>query len=189
MTGRCPVRFFAVRFVAGLCLAGMLASCAGGGVNTAADNAAASAAGHAGPTHDGSHGNPGAPGGDPAAGGGSDVQAQGNPGAPGDVAVFEEAGVPYSVLADDAAGKCAGGVCRLLAPVVGAGNPHDVGGVGECVVRKQSDIRYDPPAQGGFFRHGATVQATVDCTGTDSGTSSGSSGDAPADQAPSGPEG
>jgi hypothetical protein len=195
MTGPAPLRF-----LAGLSLAVVLASCAGGGANTAADDAAASAAQHvsgaatpgrgtegqgtegqgAGPTTavptghsgagDGSRGNPGAPGADPAGDGGADAQAQGNPGAPGDVAVFEEAGVPYSALADDAASRCAGGVCTLLAPVVGAGNPDDLGGVEQCVVQKQSDIRYDPPAQGGFFRHGATVQATVDCTVQDSGS-------------------
>jgi hypothetical protein len=188
MTGRRPARF-----LCGFCLAVTLAACAGGGVNTAADDAAASAAGHvsgaatpgrgaggqeAGPTEaattggagDGSRGNPGAPGADPAGDGGTDAQAQGNPGAPGDVAVFEEAGVPYSVLKDDADSRCANGVCTLLDPVVGAGNPDDLGGVDECVIRKQSDIRYDPPAQGGFFRHGATVQATVDCTVQDSGT-------------------
>jgi hypothetical protein len=74
------------------------------------------------------------------------------------------------VLRDDAANKCVHGVCTLLEPVVGAGNPDDLGGVDECLIRKQSDIRYDPPAEGGLFRKGARVQATVDCTTDDSST-------------------
>ena len=115
-------------------------------------------------------GNPGAPGGSRDDAGGTDVQAGGNPGAPGDVAVFEEAGVPHGVLRTDAATTCAGGVCTLLEPVVTAGNPDDLGGVDECLIRARSDIRYDPPAQGGLFQKGATVQAHVDCTAPDSGT-------------------
>jgi len=82
--------------------------------------------------------------------------------------VFEEAGVPHSVLRDDAANKCADGVCTLLEPVPTAGNPDDVGGLDECIIREQSDIRYDPPAQDGFFQEGATVQARVDCTDEES---------------------
>lgn len=205
MVRRPPARCLTV-----LCLGVVLAGCAGAtGVDTAADRSAASAAEHvsgaaepgqgttdAGPTRptptgatpagDGPGGNPGAPGADPAGGGDStDVVAQGNPGAPGDVAVFEEAGVPYSVLKDDAAGTCADGVCTLLEPVVGAGNPDDVGGIDECVIREQSDIRYDPPARDGSFRHGATVQATVDCTADTSGdTSVGTAGETSQDQAP-----
>lgn len=184
MTGRSPVRS-----LTGLCLALMLAACGGGtGVDTAAGDAAASAAEHgsgvptpgslsseagttpAAPTVTPRAGNPGAPGADRAGDGGTDVQAQGNPGAPGDVAVFEEAGVPFSALKGDAAGKCADGVCTLLDPVVGAGNPDDVGGVDNCLIKEQSDIRYDPPAVNGFFQRGATVRATVDCTAPDSGT-------------------
>jgi hypothetical protein len=196
MTGRRPVRI-----LCGLCVAAVLAACGPGGVDPAADEAAASAAGQpspaaipgggaanqqpvptpaAAPGGDragaGSRGNPGAPGADPAVAGGG-APAQGNPGAPGDVAVFEEAGVPYRVLADDAGSRCTDGVCTLLAPVVGAGRPDDVGGIGECLVHEQSDIRYDPPAQGGLFRHGATVQATVDCTVQDSGTGGTQTGD------------
>src|SRR5690349_7975178 len=130
MTGRSPARC-----LSGLCFALALAACGGGtGVDTAADAAAASAAGSPSPVDAGDgtrgnpgRGNPGGPGADPAGGGdGTDVEAQGNPGAPGDVAVFEEAGVPYSVLKDDAAGKCADGVCTLLDPVIGAGNPDDL---------------------------------------------------------------
>jgi hypothetical protein len=114
-------------------------------------------------------GNPGGPGGsgDEA---GTDVTAGGNPGAPGDVAVFEEAGVPHSVLRDDAATKCAGGVCTLLEPVATVGNPDDVGGLDECIIDKQSDIHYQPPAKDGLFAKGATVQAHVDCTAGDSNT-------------------
>jgi hypothetical protein len=78
--------------------------------------------------------------------------------------VFEEAGVPFSVLVDDAAGRCADGVCSLQEPVVTDGDPDDVGGVGECLIDEQSDIVYDPPAQNGFFQEGATVTAHVDCT-------------------------
>ena len=192
-------RFAHARLLSGLALAALLTSCAGSGagVDTTADGAAASAAEHSsgpaaatgndsadaggtdaatssgtGPDGAGNAdgaGNPGAPGGDPAAGG-TDVEAQGNPGAPGDVSVFEEAGVPFSVLRDDAASKCADGVCTLLEPVVGAGNPDDLGTVDDCIIQSQSDIAYDPPAQDGFFQRGATVQATVDCTVQDSGT-------------------
>jgi len=193
-------RFAPIRLLSGLALAALLTSCAGSGagVDTAADGGAASAAEHssgpaastandsadAGSTDaatssgtgpggagnaDGA-GNPGGPGGDPAGGGGTDVEAQGNPGAPGDVSVFEEAGVPFSALRDDAAGKCADGVCTLLEPVVGAGNPDDLGTVDDCIIQSQDDISYDPPAQDGFFQRGATVQATVDCTVQDSGT-------------------
>jgi len=181
MARRLPVRLLcAGAFVV------LLTSCGGTGVDTAADTGAASAAGQdrtassgdtATATTGGSDseqggGNPGGPGGsgDDAAGEGTDVEAGGNPGAPGDVAVFEEAGVPHSVLRDDAANKCAGGVCTLLEPVVSAGNPDDVGGVDECVIQSQSDIHYNPPAQGGFFQKGAKVQAHVDCTSTDEGT-------------------
>ena len=202
MTGRSPARF-----LSGLCMALVLAACGGGtGVDTASDDAAASAAQHAsgtaqpgegttgagtteasptgrGGAGDGSRGNPGGPGADPADGGGdaTDVEAQGNPGAPGDVAVFEEAGVPYSVLKDDAAGRCADGVCTLLEPVVGAGNPDDLGGVDECVIQRQSDIRYDPPAEGGLFQRGATVQATVDCTTEDTGAGNTGAGESSTD--------
>jgi len=178
-----------VAVVSGLCLAVLMTSCAGTGqgVDTAADAAAASAAEHSSATDAGSRpaevgstaaqptgGNPGVPGGDRGAdaGGGSGVAQQGNPGAPGDVAVFEEAGVPYSVLRDDAATRCGGGVCTLREPKVSAGSPDDVGGVDECLITAQSDIRYDPPAEGGFFQKGATVQATVDCTVEDAGTGS-----------------
>jgi hypothetical protein len=116
---------------------------------------------------------PGGPGGDSDGGAdGTDVGAQGgNPGAPGDVAVFEEAGVPFSVLRDDADAKCAGGVCTLADPVVTAGDPSDLGGVEECLIAEQSDISYDPPAQDGLFQKGATVTALVDCTADDSGDS------------------
>jgi len=187
------------RCLSGLCLALMLAACGGGaGVDTAADDAAASAVENgstavaqgevsseagttaAAPTSKpdvgkpdvgkSGAGNPGAPGGDPAGDGAPDVEAQGNPGAPGDEAVFEEAGVPFSALRNDAAGRCADGVCTLLDPAIGAGNPDDVEGVDHCVVKKQSDIHYDPPAVDGLFRRGATVQATVDCTVPDSGS-------------------
>ena len=103
----------------------------------------------------------GAPGGDRDAGG--DDSTEGNPGAPGDVAVFEEAGVPFSVLRADAETKCADGVCTLAEPQVEDGDPDDVGGVDECLIKEQSDISYDPPAEGGFFQEGATVTARVDC--------------------------
>jgi hypothetical protein len=176
------------RCLSGLCLALMLAACGGGaGVDTAADDAAASAVENgstaaaqsevsreagttaAAPTSKPAVGKPGAPGGDPGDGA-PDVEAQGNPGAPGDEAVFEEAGVPFSALRNDAAGRCADGVCTLLDPAIGAGNPDDVEGVDNCVVKKQSDIHYDPPAVDGLFQRGATVRATVDCTVPDSGT-------------------
>ena len=64
--------------------------------------------------------------------------------------------------------RCADGVCTLLEPVPTAGNPDDVGGLDECIIREQSDIHYDPPAHDGVFQEGATVQAQVDCTTDDS---------------------
>jgi hypothetical protein len=108
-------------------------------------------------------GNAGGPGGDPAGGGAAEVEAEGNPGAPGDVAVFEEAGVRHQVLRDDAATKCAHGVCRLLEPKVVDGDAEEAGGVDQCRIKLQSDIIYVPPAEGGFFQKGATVRANVDC--------------------------
>jgi hypothetical protein len=196
-----------VRLLASCVFVVLLSSCAGG--DTSVDPAAAaSAQGQGGtprspqpttssadgPAGDGSQGgNPGGPGGsrDEAGTGGTDVEAGGNPGAPGDVAVFEEAGVPHSVLRNDAATKCAHGVCTLLEPVATAGNPDDVGGLDECIVGKQSDIHYEPPAKDGLFQKGATVQADVDCTtdapptlgGTDGSDTSGSDSSASASAA------
>jgi hypothetical protein len=190
-----------VRLLASCVFVVLLSSCAGG--DTSVDPAAAaSAQGQGGtprspqpttssadgPAGDGSQGgNPGGPGGsrDEAGTGGTDFEAGGNPGAPGDVAVFEEAGVPHSVLRDDAATKCVNGVCTLLEPVATVGNPDDVGGLDECIIDKQSDIHYTPPAKDGLFQKGAKVQADVDCTadgsntdGTDgtNGTSNGTDG-------------
>jgi len=118
-------------------------------------------------------------------GGDGDTVARGNPGAPGDVAVFEEGGVPHSVLRQDAASRCAGGVCTLQEPVPTAGDPDAVGGLDECIIRDKSDIHYDPPAENGLFQKGAKVQAHVDCTGTDDTGSSGASGSAASDSATS----
>lgn len=167
----------------------LLSSCAGGGTGPTAGTSAASAAGagrgssaatateggtgggpSGGATSESQRGNPGGPGGSNDDTGGTDVLARGNPGAPGDVAVFEEGGVPHGVLRDDAANKCADGVCTLLEPTPTAGNPDDVGGLDECIIQKQSDIHYDPPAQNGTFHKGATVQAEVDCSAADSST-------------------
>ena len=142
----------------------LLSSCAGSGTPVAPAAAEAQGGDLGSPA-----GNPGGPGGsgDEA---GTDVPQGGNPGAPGDVAVFEEAGVPHSVLRDDAANKCADGVCTLLEPVATVGNPDDVGGLDECIIQQQSDIHYEPPAKDGLFRKGATVQADVDCTADESTT-------------------
>jgi hypothetical protein len=120
-----------------------------------------------------SGGNPGGPGGDRDTGGGGGGGGGGNPGAPGDLAVFEEAGVAHSVLRDDAATKCADGACTLLDPVPTAGNPENIGGLDECIIRDKSDIHYNPPAQNGRFSKGATVQAQVDCTDENSAGSEG----------------
>ncbi|WP_324275269.1 hypothetical protein [Blastococcus brunescens] len=65
------------------------------------------------------------------------------------------------------------GLCTLADPVVTAGDPDDLGGVDECLIREQSDIRYDPPARGGVFPEGATVTAHVDCTDPDAEESDG----------------
>jgi hypothetical protein len=164
MTRRPPVRF-----LAGFTFVVLRCSCATPGVDPAAASAAArgvSPSSSAGATFsvdgDGSNGgNPGGPGvsGDEAGTDSTNVQAGGNPGAPGDVAVFEEAGVPHSVLRDDAANKCADGVCTLLEPVPTVGNPDHVGGLDECIIQKQSDIHYTPPAKDGLFQKGATVQS------------------------------
>jgi hypothetical protein len=178
-------RFPSVRlFCAGVFVV-LLSSCAGGptagtsaataaGAGTGSSAATATEGGTGGTsgggTSESQRGNPGGPGGSNDDSGGTDVIAGGNPGAPGDVAVFEEAGVPHSVLRDDAANKCADGVCTLLEPSPTAGHPDDVGGLDECIIQKQSDIHYDPPEQHGLFRKGATVQADVDCTATDSST-------------------
>ncbi|MCW2580173.1 MAG: hypothetical protein JWR82_1774 [Blastococcus sp.] len=169
MTSRSPVRC-----LLGAVTAVVLTAC--GGTSPGSDGTAAEA------------GAAGAPGGDRDAGG-DDGTAQGNPGAPGDVAVFEEAGVPFSVLRQDAASKCADGVCRLADPRIADGDADDVGGVDECTIKEQADIVYDPPAEGGFFQEGATVTAWVDCdpgndddsgsdtTDGDSGTTDGSTTD------------
>jgi hypothetical protein len=153
MTSHSPVRL-----VLGVLTAVALTAC--GGTNPGSDGTAAEA------------GAAGAPGGDQAESGGEGT-AQGNPGAPGDVAVFEEAGVPFSVLRQDAASTCAGGVCRLADPRIADGDPGDVGGVDECTIKEQSDIVYDPPADGGFFQEGATVTAWVDCDPSDDDDGSG----------------
>jgi hypothetical protein len=186
------------RLLFGFLLAVLLTSCAGRGtgVDEAANASAASVAalnssggggsdggsqdggqtdaaptGQSGGGGGGGGGLPGAPGGDQAGGG----EDKGNPGAPGDVAVFEEGGgASYGALREDAATKCAGGVCRLLSPVILDGKPDDVGGVDECTIENKTDILYDPPAQGGFFQKGATVTAQVHCPPEDS--SGGSSG-------------
>jgi hypothetical protein len=154
-----------VPFLCGAVLAVLLTSCAGR--SAGGDAAAASAAEHNGGTVDVGSQDAGptdpAPTGGGAGGDQGDGQAGGNAGAPGDVAVFEEAGVPYFVLRDDAVSRCANGLCRLLEPVP-TGNPDDVGGIDQCIIRTQSDIHYDPPAQNGFFQTGATVQVHVDCT-------------------------
>src|SRR3954471_5942195 len=156
------------------------------------------------------HGNPGGPGADPADGGGGDGGGgdggggggdggggggggppQGTPGAPGDVAVFEETG-PYQNLVDDAATKCANGVCTLKEPpIILDGHVDRVpGGVGDCTIAKKEDIRYAPPAQGGLFPHGATVRAQVHCAGVETpvGEPAGGSpaGDSPAGDSPAG---
>ena len=199
-----------VSLLFGCLLAMPLAACAS---TPSVDESAAEAGVSSVPSDDGgdssssdadSGGNPGGPGGDAdtggGGGGGGGAGGGGNPGAPGDVAVFEEAGVPHSVLREDAASRCADGVCTLLEPVP-TGNPDDVGGLDECIIREQSDIHYDPPAHDGRFQEGATVQARVDCTTddsdgsqtsdsgttdsgtTDSGTTdSGTSDQAPADE-------
>jgi hypothetical protein len=135
------------------------------GISSAQSDDGDSSSSDSGESDDG--GNPGGPGDTDGGGGGGG--GGGNPGAPGDVAVFEEAGVPHSVLRDDAANKCADGVCTLLEPVPTVGDPDDVGGLDECIIQEQSDISYDPPAQDGFFQEGATVQARVDCTDDESG--------------------
>lgn len=163
---------------AGLVMAVVLAGC--GGSTRPIDEVAASSADGAADAQ----GQPGGPGADSDGGGGdADVEAGGgNPGAPGDVAVFEEAGVPFGVLRDDAASACAGGVCTLAEPVVTAGDAADLGGVDECLIPRQSDIHYDPPAENGFFQEGATVTAHVDCTVEDSGSDGdGGSGTSTAD--------
>jgi hypothetical protein len=173
MTSRSLSRLLAVP-----ALALALAACGGGGTpeveQVAAETTGISSstegggedASHAtgtGSARDGEQpGNPGAPGGGDA--GEVDVEGGGNPGAPGDVAVFEEGGVPFSVLRDDAANTCADGVCALQEPVVSAGDPDDLGGVDACLIPDRSDIVYDPPARNGFFQVGATVTAHVDCT-------------------------
>jgi hypothetical protein len=187
MTHRPPVGL-----VSGFVFVVLLCSCA---TDTAVDPAAAASAQGQGSTSSSSdastdsvdstgnggtdRGNPGGPGGsgDDTGTDGTDVQAGGNPGAPGDVAVFEEAGVPFGVLRDDAATTCADGVCTLLEPVPTVGNPDDVGGLDECIIQKQSDIHYEPPAQDGLFQKGATVQADVDCTTDDSTTLGGDGSD------------
>jgi hypothetical protein len=188
-----------LRLLFGFLLAVLLSSCAGHGtgVDEAADAAAASAAEHSGapdvgggPGDEGSTaaqptgGNPGGPGGDPA-GGGADVTAQGNPGAPGDVAVFEEEHAPYSALVNDAATKCADGVCRLKEPpIILDGHVERVeGGVGKCRIEKKTDILYDPQAQGDLFPHGATVRAQVHCAGVETPVDA-PGGDSPAGDSP-----
>ena len=159
-----------VRLLASCVFVVLLSSCAGSGTPVAP-----AAAEGQGTDPGSSAGNPGGPGGagDEA---GTDVAASGNPGAPGDVAVFEEAGVPHSVLRDDAANKCADGVCTLLEPVATVGDPDDVGGLDECIIQQQSDIHYKPPAKDGLFQKGATVQADVDCTTDDPPTLGGTDG-------------
>jgi hypothetical protein len=127
--------------------------------------------------------------------------AAGNPGAPGDEAVFEEGGdAPYSALVDDAATKCADGVCTLKEPpIILDGHVDRVeGGVGECTIADKTDILYDPPAQGGRFRKGATVRAQVHCADVETplddpeggtppaGDSAGTAPASPDDGAPSG---
>jgi hypothetical protein len=197
------------RLLFGFLLAVLLTSCAGRGtgVDEAANASAASVAalnssggggsdggsqdggqtdaaptGQSGGGGGGGRGLPGAPGGDQAGGG----EDKGNPGAPGDVAVFEEGGgASYGALRDDAATKCAGGVCRLLSPVILDGNPDDVGGVDGCSIQEKTDILYDPPAQGGFFQKGATVTAQVHCASEDNAGGS-SDGETPAGGDPAG---
>ena len=136
------------------------------------------ACGGGSPSGDGGAAEPGAagaPGGD-RVDSADDGTPQGNPGAPGDVAVFEEAGVPFSVLRANAESKCADGVCRLAEPGIADGDPDEVGGVDECTIKEQSDIVYDPPALGGFFQEGATVTAWVDCDPSNDDGSDGNSG-------------
>lgn len=190
MTRHPPVRLLsAFLFAVLLCSCGAhpgvdpaAASAEGQGVTAGSADASSAPAGGAGtPAGGGSvRGKPGGPGGPAAdqAAGGTDVQAGGHPGAPGDVAVFEEAGAPYGALRQDAATKCANGVCTLLAPVVTAGRPDDVGGLDECIIRKKSDIHYDPPAQDGLFRKGARVRADVVCTAGTGGGAGGTTGNA-----------
>ena len=181
-----------LRYALGLCLALSLTACgsasnthesaATAGVSSAQDTdddrSSAAGGGVVGRSEGG--GLPGGPGADPAGGDDGGV-AQGNPGAPGDVAVFEEGGdAPYSALVDDAATKCADGVCSLRSPIILDGDPSRVdGGVGACTIAEKTDILYDPPAQGGLFQKGATVTAQVHCAdvetpveNTDDGTPS-----------------
>jgi hypothetical protein len=196
MTRRSPLRL-----LSGVALLVLLSSSAGCGTGVApASDAAAASAATAGRSPDtpadktdgGSHGNPGAPGADPADGGGGGA-AHGNPGAPGDVAVFEEGGdAPYSALVDDAATKCAHGVCTLLDPKILDGHVDRVaGGVGDCTIANKTDILYDPPARGGLFPHGATVQAQVHCadveTPVDEPAGGSPAGDALVGQEPANP--
>jgi hypothetical protein len=161
--------------LAGLLMAVVLSGCAGSNrpVDEAAAESQAGASADSGASASGSdaggqdQAQPGGPGGDEdggGGGGGGDVEAQGgNPGAPGDVAVFEEGDVAFSVLRDDAAGRCADGACTLADPET-TGDPSAVGGVDNCWIVDKSDISYDPPASGDTFPYGATVTAQVDCT-------------------------
>jgi hypothetical protein len=197
MTRRPPVRL-----LSGAVFLVLLSSCAGSGsgVDPAADAAAASAAngdrsssdsatGTPAAPGDGNHGNPGGPGADPADGGGEDDgQAKGNPGGPGDEAVFEEGGgAEYSALVNDAATKCANGVCTLKEPpIILDGHVDRVeGGVGKCTIEKKTDILYHPSAQGGRFPHGATVQAQVHCADVETPVDE-PAGDSPAGDSPAG---
>jgi len=98
-------------------------------------------------------------------GGGGDGDG-GNPGAPGDVAVFEEAGVTFETLKTGSAQTVCveQGLCTLAEPDVIDGDAAEAeGGVDQCIIKLKSDIRYDPPAQDGFFQKGAVVTARVDC--------------------------
>ena len=184
MTRHSPARYL----LAVLAAAG-LAACGGGdtGVDESAAQAGISSAQDTGDDGSGSTGSggedvedsdddggaPGGPGGDPEGngGGGDDGgEAEGNPGAPGDVAVFEEAGVTFGDLRNGSAQEfCVDqGLCTLGEPEVVQGDPDEVGGVDECLIREKTDIRYDPPARDGRFPEGATVTARVDCsTGED----------------------
>jgi hypothetical protein len=99
-------------------------------------------------------------------GGGGGNGGGGNPGAPGDVAVFEEAGVTFETLKTGSAQTVCveQGLCTLAEPDVIDGDAAEVeGGVDQCIIKLKSDIRYDPPAQDGFFQKGAVVTARVDC--------------------------
>ena len=192
MTRYSPARsLLAVLVAAGLAAcgggdAGVDESAAQAGISSSQDTGEDQSSGTAGedagdsdddgePQDDG--GSPGGPGGDPEGNGGGEGEgggeAEGNPGAPGDVAVFEEAGVTFGDLRNGSAQEfCVErGLCTLAEPEVIAGDPDDLGGVDECLIREKTDIVYDPPARDGRFPEGATVTARVDCsTGEDEGT-------------------